>query len=205
MKDKEEVFELEDLEVEEISIVNEPAVPDAKIMIVKSEDSCEEDEEDEKPKKSYINAKDIIAAIEAMMDSEKDNKKKQRYKLVIANLRSLWGIKKENGDGDVDEDDIQKAGKTISRSTATTLQSIAAQLLQLSKELAKLSGVTESKDDKDYDYGTEEYQEKQTNYDDQFLSAVSEAIDLLVNGKLQKNQFDELESVMNYLISYWEA
>ncbi len=208
-EEEEEVFELEDLVVDEVSLVDEPAVSDALITVIKSK------EDDVEKASGYISPKDIIAALQAMMEHESDEKKKKRYQLLIANLKSLWGLKKaedEEEDECEEEDEkgkakkeIDKAGKTISRANATKLKTIAAQLLELAKQLASIAGVGYEKPGYGYYYKPYEYKpyesKESKSSDKSFTELLTEATNLLMNGSLTKSEIESIETALTNLIA----
>lgn len=124
---------LTDLIVEKIAFVDEPADQDSKILIIKSQDGLEvedqeeeQSEEEQKKAAGYVSPSDIVSALEAIMEAEKDEKKKKRLNLIIANLKSFFNIK--------------KAGKKISASNAAKLKQIAATLMEAARTIMQLVG-----------------------------------------------------------------
>jgi len=125
---------LTDLIVEKIAFVDEPADQDSQILVLKSqdgvevestnEDEAEEEQEGAEKAAGYISPSEIISALEAIMEAERDEKKKKRLNLVIANLKSFFGLK--------------KAGKKISAANAAKIKQIAATLMESAKALMQL-------------------------------------------------------------------
>ena len=120
---------LTDLIVEKIAFVDEPADQDSKIILVKSAEEEDEEakEEDETEKaQGYVSPADIISALQTIMEGEKDEKKRKRLNLIIANLKSFFGIK--------------KAGRKISAANAAKIKEIAGTLFKAAKDLMELVG-----------------------------------------------------------------
>ena len=120
---------LTDLIVEKIAFVDEPADQDSKIILVKSAEEEDEEakEEDETEKaQGYVSPADIISALQTIMEGEKDEKKRKRLNLIIANLKSFFGIK--------------KAGRKISATNAAKIKEIAGTLFKAAKDLMELVG-----------------------------------------------------------------
>lgn len=183
---------LEDLEVEEIAFVDEPADQDSRILI----------------KKANLKPEDVIAWLEAMKEKEEDKDKHRKLMLLIGSLRSYFGLKKEDDEEDEEdeetdceeketkksaesEEEIEKAGRTISSANAAKLKKIAATLADAAKQILEIV-----KEPNSYD-GKYEYYQKA-------LDAAQTIISGVIAGEIELDS-EELEAFTTALNKIKEA
>jgi len=132
-----EAYVLEDLEVEEISIVDVPA-QNVQIEVTKRDSEAESEKSETQKGNGYLDPKAVIEWLKSVYEQEKDEKRKKRLNLLIANLADYFGIKKSEDVGE--EAEVDKAGKAISAANAAKLKEIAAKLLEAAKAIMELIG-----------------------------------------------------------------
>ena len=215
---EDEAYVLEDLEVEEISIVDVPA-QNVQIEVTKRDSEAEGEKSETQKSNGYLDPKAVIEWLKSVYEQEKDEKRKKRLNLLIANLADYFGIKKSEDVGE--EAEVDKAGKAISAANAAKLKEIAAKLLEAAKAIMELIGEKPPAYGYPYGYGYPYYTPQPTQ-----ASAQPEKIDapvtnveqvkadelavelasLLLSGKeLSKEELEALETAVSILSSSKEG
>jgi len=167
-EEDEEIHRLRQINVEEWSLVDNPAIEETWLILKRVEEmnkmsdelekakKAEEDEEAKKKKKEAeeeemkkASVKEAAAQAAKLLENATggtDNEKK-RLTLLIGNLKSLAGVKKADEDED---DDVKKAGRSISKETSSAIDGVTDLLKQAVGLLDKIG--KPKADDEEYGY-----------------------------------------------------
>ena len=140
---EDEAYVLEDLEVEEISLVDVPA---QNVQIEVTKRDSEGGETETQKSNGYLEPKSVVEWLKGVCEQETDDKRKKRCNLLAANLADYFGLKKfaeelrKLAESERETAEVDKAGKAISAANAAKLKEIAAKLLEAAKAIMELIG-----------------------------------------------------------------
>lgn len=180
-KEDEEVHRLRQINVEEWSLVDNPAIEETWLILKrdnadngakemnkmdeleKAKAKKDEDEETKKKRKKEEEEKEVEKAsvkeaaaqaaklLESATGGSEDDKK--RIKMLVGNLKSLAGIKKADDEEEEDEK-VKKVGRAVSKETAESISDVAKLLKEAVDMLEKIG---KPKKDEECEYGYPKY------------------------------------------------
>lgn len=215
---EEEVHRLRQINVEEWSLVDNPAIEETWLILKrdnkelnemsdeleKAKAKEEEDEETKKKRKKEEEEKEVEKAsvkeaaaqaaklLESATGGSEDDKK--RIKMLVGNLKSLAGIKKADDEEEEDEK-VKKVGRSISKETAESISGIVKLLKEAIDVLEKVG-----KPAKDDEYGYPKYGYPKTKKVDEreITEGLKKVFDLHKQGLVDDNDIAKLLTQFKY-------
>lgn len=217
--DDEEVHRLRQINVEEWSLVDNPAIEETWLILKRDNKELnemndelekakvkeEEDEEAKKKRKKEEDEKEVEKASvkEAAAQAAKllenatggSENDKKRIKMLVGNLKSLAGIKKADDEEEEDEK-VKKVGRSISKETAESISGIVKLLKEAIDVLEKVG----KPKDEECEYGYPKYGYPKTKKVDEreITEGLKKVFDLHKQGLVEDSEITSLIAQFKY-------